>query len=656
MNMLCYVAIHGIPKEADSRRDKKVIGTVQHQQFWLQEIDKILNGLWIGDRFIPGRFYYYMNYKYMSTIRGVITPDMVDLHLEIAYYIEYCKLNGLNLLCPKGRRKGVSEAFHTMVLDYGWRFEDAYKGGVAAGKQVYVDDFLGKWRFADSSLPPELSIKKITDNDKEIIAGYQIKDEYNTFVEKGSFNTIYARTMHTDPNMFKGLYLMDIISEEIGQHEKWFEFFTASKDCLMSGNKQVGCFFGFGTAGNVNKGSKDFKRISDEAKAHNFVEFPIYANRFYYYGGAKENNRNLPLDSELYKKYKSYQLIGCEDLVLSKQDILTRREKLLKEGNLKEYNEDLQNNPLEKKDMFRKTITNNFNITKLNEQQNAIDVLPHKKYSRYRLEWVKDKDGLIIKPWKVIAKPCSNLENDDFVVYILDGEHPRPNFRNLYVAGIDSYNIDTSKSSKSLGAMCVMIRENFIYGSLKKSPVAVIRTRPPRKEQFYEMCLQLAVYYDLVGNVLGDIRSDGILEFWLNWGADKYLALRPVSFESADAQQSSKYWLSLNKFSRPLMVGLMQSHIEDYVQHNWFPMLIDELQNYDEVTTDSDNDLADAYGIALIQNISCEIKPKDLSNNDKDDTFELPEYFLDKDGDVMVRHGNSDEDNSRRQSEDGYYL
>jgi hypothetical protein len=650
MESLAPIARNGIPKEADSRRNKSVLGTIQHESFWLEELDKILNGVTIGGRWIPGRFYYYMNYKYMSTIRGVITPDMVDLHLEIAYYIEYCKNNGVNYLGEKGRRKGVSEAFHTMVIDYGWRFNEAYKGGVAAGKKVYVEDFISKWRFADASLPPELGIKKLTDNNDEIIAGYSIKNEYNAFVDQGSFNTIYARTMHTNPNMFKGLYLNDVISEEIGEHEKWFEFFSATKDCLMSGNKQVGSFFAFGTAGSVNKGSKDFKRISEEAAAHNFIEHMIFANRFYYFGGATEKNRQLPLNSELYKEYKAYQLIGVEDLDLSKSDILAKREKLLKEGNLKEYNEDLQNNPLSKKDMFRKTITNNFNIDKLNNQQHAIDSAEHKKYSRYILEWVRDDKGMIKTPWKVKARPATALESDEQVVYILDSEHPRQKFKNLYVAGIDSYNIDTSKTSKSLGAMCVLIRENTIVDALKKVPVAVIRTRPPRKETFYEMCLKLAVYYNLIGNVLGDIRSDGILEFWKTWGADRFLAHRPAKFESEDSGQLTDYWFSINKHSKPLMVGVMQRHIEDYSENIWFnssvatgPNLIDELQNYDEVEIGSDNDLADAYGIALVQDISCETRPKDTEKEDQENIFDLPDFRMGKDGNVYLNDGSEDE-------------
>ena len=138
------IARGGIPKEADSRRDKRVIGTPAWMSFWEDQLYCIHHGIQTGGLFIPGRFYWYMNYKIMSTIKGVTNPDYVDLHLELANYIEYVKTNGTNLIVPKGRRKGISEATHTMVIDYGWRFFPGYKGGVASGKKDYVDDFLAK--------------------------------------------------------------------------------------------------------------------------------------------------------------------------------------------------------------------------------------------------------------------------------------------------------------------------------------------------------------------------------------------------------------------------------------------------------------------------------------------------------------------------------
>jgi len=633
LNKLIPIIMYGIPKEADSRLDPNVIGTAAWRSFWEEEIYKIKNGVNCpGIGWVPGRFYYYMNYKYMSTIKGVITPDMVDLHLEIAYLIEFAKTNHYNLLFPKARRKGISEAAHTMLIDYGWRFTYGYKGGVAAGKKTYVDDFIAKWRFADSNLPPELSTKKLVDNDDEIVAGYSIKNEYGTFEDKGTMNTIYARTMHTNPNMFKGLYLNDVISEELGEHENWFEFFSATKDCLMNGSVQEGIFCAFGTAGNVNKGSKDFKKISQEAETYNFIEFPIFAPRFYYYGGATEINRQLPAESELWKKYKAYQLIGVEDYTLAESNILVRRDKLLKSGNVKEYNEDLQNNPLNKAEMFKKTVVNNFDTNKLNEQQHAIDALSNPKYSKFKFEFEKEeKSGMLKMPLAVKAVPADRFAKDEECIWILDAEHPRKGMRDLYAAGIDSYDQDTSKTSKSLGAMCVLIRDNFINKALRKVPVAVIRTRPPRKEKFYEMCLQLAIYYDLKQQVLVDVRTPGIIQYFMDRGAEMYLAPRPRKIESPNSTQAHAYGVSINNSSKPIMVSLMQTNIYDHYNEIWFPELIDELGNYDEVEIGSDNDLADAYGIALIQDIAADYKPKDTNNTLSDmERFKVGDGFAPK--------------------------
>ena len=274
MNALNKLVIDGI-RLCGFKRFPNVIGTLEWQRFWEEELYKIINGIEIKGIWIPGRFYYYMNYKQMSTIKGVV-PDMTDLHLELAYYIEYCRAAGHNLICAKGRRKGISEAASTMIVDYGWRFSDGYKVGVAAGSKTYIDDFLSKWRFADSRLPPELSIKKLTDNDNEIIAGYTIRNEHGNFQDKGTFSTIYARTMHTNPNMFKGYFLNDVIAEEIGEFEKFLEFYTATKDTLMSGNKQIGLMTAFGCvcAGTkVWNNNGDFINIEDLVHSEGILGF-----------------------------------------------------------------------------------------------------------------------------------------------------------------------------------------------------------------------------------------------------------------------------------------------------------------------------------------------------------------------------------------------
>lgn len=620
---------YGIPAYADSKLNPKVKGTQAWREFWEEQLYYIHNGVQVGGLFIPGRFYYYMNFSVMGNIeRGNITPDMVDLHLELAYLIEYVKAHGKNLICAKGRRKGISEFTHKAVIDYGWRFNYSYKAGVVSGKSKYVTEFISKWTFGDMHLPPELSVNY--HGTGKIISGYEQKNSLGAWVNEGTQNIILSETVHLDPNPLKGYYFNDVVVEEVGETERAEEFYSATIDSLKSGDKQVGTMFLYGTGGNVNKGSKGFKKIWNDPEDFNAVKFMAPATRFYLYGGASLPQHQLPLESELCKKYKPYQILGCEDLILSKEKILDKRKKAEKSGNTKKYNEELQNNPLDEKEIFRKTNQNNFNLEKINVQLQKLEAAENKEYVRYILEWKKDlKTGLRLATMEVTVRPATPLDKEEDSVYILPSEHPRKGFKNLYCAGLDSYD-QNSAMTKSLGGMCVLIRENAINGAMKKAPVAVIRTRPARKEKFYEMCLMLASYYNIIGNVLGDVRCPGILQFWKEWGGDRFIAQRPAKFESPNTEAGHDYWMSINRYSKPMMVGVMETHIEDYIDQIKFPVLLNEVADYDIDTMDSDNDLADAYGIALVQDMCCELKPKDTTKEDDyNDIINLPEFGRD---------------------------
>ena len=182
----------------------------------------------------------------------------------------------------------------------------------------------------------------------------------------------------------------------------------------------------------------------------------------------------------------------------------------------------------------------------------------------------------------------------------------------------------------------MLFRSPNPFGIPFNMPVAVICTRPKRKEIFFEMCLKLSVYYDLVGNTLGDLASSsGILAWYKNNGCTKYLAHRPIKFESENSEQKSEFWFRLIAHSRNLMVGAMQTAIYDHVQNIWFPELINQLGNFDEVEIGSDNDLADAYGIAIVQSISLNVAPRDDTYQEKEDPFSLPGWHKDKFGNMV---------------------
>ena len=628
------VVVNGIPDYADSVSNPKCIGTPEYEQYWTEQLYRCINGYQTGGIFLPGRFYYYMNFNSMATVSGVITPDFCDMHLQLAYLVEFCKDNNLNLVLPKKRRAGVSEFFQKAVVDYGYRFMPAYHAGVAAGKKTYADDFIKKLKISESLLVPEFKLNQLTKNEEEITSGYEMM-EGGKPVEKGIKSEIYIRTAHNNPNILKGTYLNDVICEEAGEFENFKEFYSATKDALTDGGVQVGVMYIFGTGGNINKGSKDFKFVVENLKDVNAVMFVLTGERFKkpYYGGATRKGKVIGYTPNLSKLYKPYQLVGCEDFVAAKEDIMKEREEL-KKGELKLYLEHLQNNPLTQAEIFRKMFSNNFDIQRINSQQDEITINKD-KYTKWKLEWVM-KEGTIERanPLRVKAIPAKDKDDEGDCILILNEYHPDKKYKNLYVGGIDPYDQDKGVS-KSLGAMCVLTRQNP-FGVPFNMPVAVICTRPARKEIFFEMCLKLSVYYDLVGNTLGDkASSSGIISWYKDSGCMKYLAPRPTKFESMNSEQSHEFWVSLNSYSRPLMVGAMQTAIHDYSQNIWFPELINQLGNFDEVEIGSDNDLADAYGIALMQSISVTAAPRDDTYKEGEDPFSLGGWAQDKNGTMI---------------------
>jgi len=248
----------------------------------------------------------------------------------------------------------------------------------------------------------------------------------------------------------------------------------------------------------------------------------------------------------------------------------------------------------------------------------------------------------------VVAIPMKKEDLSKECFLILDTEHPRKKTQNLYCAGGDSYDQDIARTTKSLGAMCVRIRANNIQGAMKSGPVAVICTRPARKEIFYDMCLRLCVYYNLRNNFLVDVAKPQIVKYFEDRSALDFLARRPKKFESERSEQQHMFGVSLNGYSRPMMTALMESDIYYNVENIWFNHteeltdgtkiqcdLINQLGNFDEVEIGSDNDLADAYGISLMQDVSCEYQPTNEGDVDLSKVFDLYEGSFDQFGNAI---------------------
>lgn len=618
----------GIPPECDSRLNPKVIGTAVWEEFWNEQINRCINGYTTGGIWIPGRYYYFANFKKFSTVQGIIDAEYNDLHLELAYWIENCKnpKNMKNGIIAKKRRAGVSEVFITMVVDYGFRFSLGYKCGVAAGLGTYKDDFMNKWHEHNNLIVPEFSLK-VKSEENEVTATYK-QETLEGWKNLGTNNKIYHKTMLQSANLFKGMQMQDICAEEGVEFKNLKTFFGASEACLRYGSITLGNFFTWGTGGNRSSNGDDFEDMWHNPDDYNMEKFFARGTRFHspYFGGAKLNGRDISKVPNLIGKYKEYQLIGVEDEEAAEQDILAVREQKLKSGDISKWIEECQNNPLTPEEVFQRVSSNKFNIEILNKVGFELASNP-KGYIKYKLDYVLNANKEKVMPLKVEARPARDTDLDkDCVLISIDGL-PCEGVPNLYAAGLDSYDQDQSKTSKSLGAMLVMIRNHGLSNQPKMKPVCVVRNRPTDKRDFYDMCLKVAVFYNLTNAVLVDVAKPMVIEHFKSNGGNRFLARRPKKFESVNSEQMHEYGVSLNKYSRPLMVAAMQSYVVDHCSNIVFPKLIDELKGYDEYTTDSDNDLADALGIALMQDISNSIDPRDNSLKDRNKKFLLNDDY-----------------------------
>lgn len=629
---------YGIPGFADTVANPKVKGTPAYNQWWDEQLYYIINGYETGGIKIPGRYYKFVNF---DIFRGVasdrIRAELHDFQLDYAYLVEQAKAEKKNIIIPKARRKSATTMNICMVIDYGYRFLLNYKAAIIAGKQEFADVFYDEWKYVDSQYINEFRIKRLQ-NGEDTVAGYKIDGGDGSKLESGTRNTIYTRTVFHDPNVMKGKFLHDAVLEESGENENLVEVFNATRDCLMQGTVQRGNFFIYGTGGQMDRGSKGFKKMWHEYDAFNCLRWFIPATVFYFpfYAGATDSTTGeLVEDIPNLQHMAPHERVGFSDEERALEEIEREKKKLLAKADLEEYFKFTQNNPTNIKEVFRKSASNNFPIIQMNDQAYKIES-EERRYGKFKLEYKKNpQTGEVLIPYEVEAIPAPDDVPEKDCVLILHEGHPIKGFRWLEVAGLDSYDQDQSKTSKSLGAMVVFRRQHNIGTVPQWLPVALIRNRPDRKEQFYELCMRLSIYYDLVGTVLIDIRNGLIIQHFKEHGCERFLSRRPRKFESPNSEQTNEYGVSLNKYSKPKMVGALQTFFALHIEKVWFLKIIEEALDYDEYEDDSDNDTVDALGIALMKALDMDHVAVNEDELMAANPYEYPEWGQNEAGNIV---------------------
>jgi hypothetical protein len=159
--------------------------------------------------------------------------------------------------------------------------------------------------------------------------------------------------------------------------------------------------------------------------------------------------------------------------------------------------------------------------------------------------------------------------------------------------------------------------------------------RPPRKELHWELALKVAVYYNTLKNAIISAESDMVIDYFKKNHGKKFLSPRPKAFDAPDSKLQHEYGVKMTPYSKPRMLSLLQTWVEDNWDVIWFNELILNLIAYDEENIGTDWDDADAVGYALMRIIDMKRDPRDITEGEKED-FDLPQYEV-KDGILIDR-------------------
>jgi len=423
------------------------------------------------------------------------------------------------------------------------------------------------------------------------------------------------------------------------------------------------------TGGNILSTCKDFKEFWDSAETYGLERFWVPGNRMYYpfYGNKhseyhydEDNGKKLDAIPNL-RHLRKEQRIGCEDIEAAKDHIIKKRIEYSKLANKKKLKEHNQNYPLTIEEAFTSGGSNNFNDEKIYSRLFDIEGNPN-NYFPVILSWVYevDRDGVKKRkmPLEVEYRPAKKGDPESFVVWVY--QKPRPDIIDLDVGGIDGYNQDQTQTCSSLGAMTVVRQGNRVNLENEgihhaEYPVCLYYQRPARKEMFFEICLMISVWYRLKKNTMCNAEQDFVIDYYVKNNGRMYLSPRPKSYDSPKTQQVHKYGAKMTGYSKPLILGVIQSWVEDHVLFCVFVAMLRDLLAYDEEYVGTDWDSVDALAYAKMRIDDMKTRPRknaDLLSSD----FEGPKWNFDENGNAIldavpeetrriIRHGESMEGN-----------
>ena len=144
----------------------------------------------------------------------------------------------------------------------------------------------------------------------------------------------------------------------------------------------------------------------------------------------------------------------------------------------------------------------------------------------------------------------------------------------------------------------------------------------------------ISIWYGLKRNVMCSAEQDFVIDYFKKNNGTRFLSPRPKTFDSRKGQQVHKYGAKMTVSSKPMILGIVQSWVEDFVHECDFPQILRDLLAYDEEYIGTDWDSVDALAYAKMRIEDMRTRPR--KSSDDDDPTPMIQWREDERGNMIL--------------------
>ena len=493
-------------------------GTLDWENFWDEEERRIQEGFWIDGFYIPGLYYFYLNYLpiYRKQDNEYNFPDINDMDYHTFLCLEHAVFLRKHFGVIKKRQAGFSLKFCAPLIRELW-FSRGSPNYIATYEEPQVQkawsEIIEPYREHLNTFTPwyrDLS----PDKSLNWKIAKELTDERGRKITKGRMNSLKGLILSKSASKGVGGGAKWIFADESGVNPVLSKFIGYVKPMITYGNVTTGTIIASGAVGELKHLDGGLKEIITNPEAHNFYYVEniwdkdnelagkrcgFFVPESWAYYGQDENG--VPFVDEH----------GNSDVERTEAYILRKREEI-KQQSLEDYLFAISQAPLNLMECFQYRNESIFPKDLLDRQISTIEMKQdHGTYiDLVEIKGGKVKHKLLNKQENepIITFPVKpkEIKNKDGVIQVWEFPMENPPY-GLYWAGVDICRDSESFNSPSIHCIDIYKGSHRLSNEFAANkPVASYRCRPKDKMDFYKKAMMLLELYNAEALVENNIR------------------------------------------------------------------------------------------------------------------------------------------------------